>query len=163
METRPLSICLPSADSTFTAWFGFSDPADVASLPLLVLLFSAYFLLAQPIALAYSRHIERAADRVEALDAQDVLPAVAGREEQLDAVGEEEQADPVVVADRGEREHGRELLSELPCRESTPAEQDAARHADERAIAGMGRCSWWSATPRGWSWSHPCALWRRRR
>lgn len=43
--------------------FGFNDPADVASLPLLVLLFSAYFLLAQPIALAYSRHIEREADR----------------------------------------------------------------------------------------------------
>lgn len=43
--------------------FGFSDPADVASLPLLVLLFSAFFLLAQPIAFAYSRHIEREADR----------------------------------------------------------------------------------------------------
>lgn len=43
--------------------FGFSDPADVASLPLLVLLFSAYFLIAQPIAFAYSRHIEHEADR----------------------------------------------------------------------------------------------------
>ena len=43
--------------------FGFNDPADVASLPLLVLLFSAFFLLVQPIALAYSRHIEREADR----------------------------------------------------------------------------------------------------
>jgi STE24 endopeptidase len=43
--------------------FGFNDPADVASLPLLVLLFSAFFLLAQPMALAYSRHIERDADR----------------------------------------------------------------------------------------------------
>jgi len=43
--------------------FGFDDAADVASLPLLVLLFSAFFLLAQPIALAYSRHIEREADR----------------------------------------------------------------------------------------------------
>jgi Zn-dependent protease with chaperone function len=43
--------------------FGFSEPSDIASLPLLVLLFSAFFLLAQPIALAYSRHIEREADR----------------------------------------------------------------------------------------------------
>jgi len=43
--------------------FGFSDPADVASLPLLVLLFSMFFLLAKPIVFAYSRHIEREADR----------------------------------------------------------------------------------------------------
>ena len=43
--------------------FGFDTPSDIASLPLLVLLFSAFFLLAQPIALAYSRHIEREADR----------------------------------------------------------------------------------------------------
>ena len=43
--------------------FGFSEPSDIASLPLLVLLFSVFFLLGQPIALAYSRHIEREADR----------------------------------------------------------------------------------------------------
>jgi Zn-dependent protease with chaperone function len=35
----------------------------IASLPLLVFLFSGFFLLAQPVALAYSRHIEREADR----------------------------------------------------------------------------------------------------
>ncbi|MFN2244648.1 MAG: M48 family metallopeptidase, partial [Anaerolineae bacterium] len=43
--------------------FGFTKPSDIASLPLLVLLFSVFFLLVQPIALAYSRHIERQADR----------------------------------------------------------------------------------------------------
>lgn len=43
--------------------FRFGEPSDIASLPLLVLLFSLFFLLAQPIALAYSRHIEREADR----------------------------------------------------------------------------------------------------
>jgi Zn-dependent protease with chaperone function len=43
--------------------FGFSDASDIASLPLLVLVFSVFFLLAQPIAFAYSRHIEREADR----------------------------------------------------------------------------------------------------
>jgi len=43
--------------------FGVTEPSDIASLPLLVLLFSVFFLLAQPIALAYSRHIEREADR----------------------------------------------------------------------------------------------------
>ena len=43
--------------------FGFSDASDIASLPLLVLLISLFFLLAQPIALAFSRQIERQADR----------------------------------------------------------------------------------------------------
>jgi Zn-dependent protease with chaperone function len=43
--------------------FGFSDPSDIASLPLLVLLFSVFFLLAQPVTFFYSRHIEREADR----------------------------------------------------------------------------------------------------
>jgi Zn-dependent protease with chaperone function len=43
--------------------FGFTDASDIASLPLLVFLFSGFFLLAQPVALAYSRHIEREADR----------------------------------------------------------------------------------------------------
>jgi STE24 endopeptidase len=42
---------------------GFSDPSDIASLPLLVLLSSVFFLLAQPVVLGYSRHIEREADR----------------------------------------------------------------------------------------------------
>lgn len=56
---RSLGFVVPR----FRHRFHFDDPSDVASLPLLVLLFSAFFLLAQPIALAYSRHIEREADR----------------------------------------------------------------------------------------------------
>ena len=43
--------------------FGFTALSDVASLPLLVLLTSLVMLVMQPIALAYSRHIEREADR----------------------------------------------------------------------------------------------------
>ena len=56
---RSLRFLIPR----FARRTGVSEPSDVASLPLLVLLFSAFFLLAQPIVLAYSRHIEREADR----------------------------------------------------------------------------------------------------
>jgi Zn-dependent protease with chaperone function len=43
--------------------FGFTELSDVASLPLIILLFSAYFLIIAPIALAFSRHNEHEADR----------------------------------------------------------------------------------------------------
>ncbi len=43
--------------------FGFDQLADIASLPLLMLLLSIYSFLVMPIALAYSRHIEHEADR----------------------------------------------------------------------------------------------------
>jgi len=43
--------------------FGFDQLADIASLPLLLLLFSLYFFLITPIALIYNRHIEHEADR----------------------------------------------------------------------------------------------------
>jgi STE24 endopeptidase len=43
--------------------FGFTELSDVASLPLIILLFSAYFLIVAPIALAFSRHNEHEADR----------------------------------------------------------------------------------------------------
>jgi len=43
--------------------FGFDQLADIASLPLLILLFSLYSFLVTPIALAYSRHTEHEADR----------------------------------------------------------------------------------------------------
>jgi len=42
---------------------GFDSLSDVASLPLLLLLFSAYFLIATPLGLAFSRHFEHEADR----------------------------------------------------------------------------------------------------
>ena len=43
--------------------FGFTELSDIASLPLIILLFSAYFLIVGPVALAYSRHNEHEADR----------------------------------------------------------------------------------------------------
>jgi STE24 endopeptidase len=43
--------------------FGFQDLSDVASLPLLVLLFSLYCSIIIPIALTYTRHIEHESDR----------------------------------------------------------------------------------------------------
>jgi STE24 endopeptidase len=43
--------------------FGFNELSDVASLPLLVLLFSLYCIIIIPIALTYTRHIEHEADR----------------------------------------------------------------------------------------------------
>lgn len=43
--------------------FGFTELSDIASLPLIILLFSAYFLIVAPVALAFSRHNERESDR----------------------------------------------------------------------------------------------------
>jgi STE24 endopeptidase len=43
--------------------FGFNQLSDIASLPLLILLFGAYFFLITPLALAFTRHNEREADR----------------------------------------------------------------------------------------------------
>ncbi len=43
--------------------FGFSELSDVASLPLIILLFSFYLFLILPIGLAYSRHNEHESDR----------------------------------------------------------------------------------------------------
>lgn len=42
---------------------GFTEPSDIASLPLLVLLISVFSLAVQPVAFAYTRQIEREADR----------------------------------------------------------------------------------------------------
>jgi STE24 endopeptidase len=43
--------------------FGFNELSDVASLPLLALLFSLYSIIIIPIALTYTRHIEHESDR----------------------------------------------------------------------------------------------------
>jgi STE24 endopeptidase len=43
--------------------FGFNELSDVASLPLLILLFSLYCIIIIPIALTYTRHIEHESDR----------------------------------------------------------------------------------------------------
>ncbi|MBO0858190.1 MAG: M48 family metallopeptidase [Chloracidobacterium sp.] len=43
--------------------FGFTELSDIASFPLLILLFSAFFLIISPVILAYSRHNEHEADR----------------------------------------------------------------------------------------------------
>ncbi len=43
--------------------FGFTELSDIASFPLIILLFSAYFLIITPIALAFSRHNEHESDR----------------------------------------------------------------------------------------------------
>jgi Zn-dependent protease with chaperone function len=45
------------------ARFGFSQLSDVASLPLIVLLFNVFSLVLTPIGFAYSRHLEHEADR----------------------------------------------------------------------------------------------------
>jgi STE24 endopeptidase len=47
----------------YGARFGFHELSDVASMPMLVLLFSLGFLVAQPFALGYIRHLEHEADR----------------------------------------------------------------------------------------------------
>src|SRR5215468_485984 len=47
----------------FQRRFGFTELSDIASLPLIILLFSAYLLIVTPIALAFSRHDEHEADR----------------------------------------------------------------------------------------------------
>jgi STE24 endopeptidase len=59
-----------------TGFFGFQGIADVAALPLLILVFSFYGLVTSPILNAYSRWRERRADRY-ALDATDNGPAFA--------------------------------------------------------------------------------------
>jgi STE24 endopeptidase len=43
--------------------FGFDSLADVASLPLILLLFSLYFFVVTPAALAFTRHQEHESDR----------------------------------------------------------------------------------------------------
>ncbi len=43
--------------------FGFDQLSDIASLPLIVLLFGAYFFAVTPFVLAYTRHIEHESDR----------------------------------------------------------------------------------------------------
>jgi Zn-dependent protease with chaperone function len=43
--------------------FGFDELSDIASLPLIILLFSLYFMIITPIGLAYSRYNEHEADR----------------------------------------------------------------------------------------------------
>jgi STE24 endopeptidase len=47
----------------FGSRYGFTDLADVASLPLLLLLFSGFGLTVTPLELAYTRHVEHEADR----------------------------------------------------------------------------------------------------
>ncbi|HEY4127492.1 MAG TPA: M48 family metallopeptidase [Gammaproteobacteria bacterium] len=47
----------------FSSHTGVTDLADVASLPLLILLFSVFGFVFQPVANAYSRHLEHEADR----------------------------------------------------------------------------------------------------
>ena len=47
----------------YQARFGFTTLADIASLPLLLLLFTAFGLLATPLEFAYTRHAEHEADR----------------------------------------------------------------------------------------------------
>ena len=51
------------ADRQIPAPLRLHETADVASLPLILLLFSAYFLLVTPVALAFSRHNEHESDR----------------------------------------------------------------------------------------------------
>jgi Zn-dependent protease with chaperone function len=43
--------------------FGFTELSDIASLPLIILLFSLYFFIVTPIALAFTRHSEHESDR----------------------------------------------------------------------------------------------------
>jgi STE24 endopeptidase len=47
----------------YSARFGFASLADVASLPLILLLVTAVSLVTDPLALAFSRHVEHEADR----------------------------------------------------------------------------------------------------
>jgi Zn-dependent protease with chaperone function len=51
------------AINKFKDRFGFSELSDVASLPLIILLFSFYLFLILPIGLAFTRHNEHEADR----------------------------------------------------------------------------------------------------
>jgi Zn-dependent protease with chaperone function len=47
----------------YQKWWGFDQLADVASLPLIILLVNVYSLAVVPVGLAFSRHIEHEADR----------------------------------------------------------------------------------------------------
>lgn len=57
--------------------FGFDELSDVASLPLIILLFSVYFFIASPFALAYRRYTEHEADRFGLEITQDNRAAAA--------------------------------------------------------------------------------------
>lgn len=54
---------MPPLIQEFHSRFGFDDPADIASLPLILLLLSTSPLVLAPVAMAYTRHIEHEADR----------------------------------------------------------------------------------------------------
>ena len=54
---------MPMLIRRFHTRFGFNEPDDIASLPLILLLLSAATLVLAPVALAYTRHIEYEADR----------------------------------------------------------------------------------------------------
>jgi len=54
---------MPALIRQFHSRFGFDEPADIASLPLILLLLSASALVLAPVAMAYTRHIEHEADR----------------------------------------------------------------------------------------------------
>lgn len=54
---------MPVLIRRFHSRFGFDDPADIASLPLLILLMSAFSLVAVPVAFAFTRHMEHESDR----------------------------------------------------------------------------------------------------
>jgi hypothetical protein len=74
-------------------------------------------------------------------DREHVLAAAAGRDEHLDLVGEADQADAVVVADRREGEGGGEAGDEVALVEVAAAEVEAGRHVDEehhRQLALLG-------------------------
>jgi STE24 endopeptidase len=54
---------IPTLIRRFHSRFGFDEAADIASLPLIVLLLTASSLVLAPVAMAYTRHIEHEADR----------------------------------------------------------------------------------------------------
>ncbi len=61
-----LYVAYRTADAVIARYrerFGFTTLADVASLPLLLLLFAGFGLVATPVELAYTRHVEHEADR----------------------------------------------------------------------------------------------------
>jgi STE24 endopeptidase len=51
------------AIARFRRWFGFEEPPDPASLPLVVLILTGFYLLVLPLFNLYARHIEHEADR----------------------------------------------------------------------------------------------------
>ncbi|MGD8699531.1 MAG: M48 family metallopeptidase, partial [Gemmatimonadales bacterium] len=52
-----------SVISRYRRQFGFDDVADIASLPLFILMLNLFTLIASPIAFAYTRHLEHESDR----------------------------------------------------------------------------------------------------